>query len=91
MYMHLEAFKRVPAHKRAISTIAFSSDNRYLVTTSAKEKSCKVWDGHTFDFSHQILWEEELAICKIEFSTNGLYLATLPLPSVVTNTVSSIY
>ncbi|EAR91599.2 NACHT domain protein (macronuclear) [Tetrahymena thermophila SB210] len=89
--MYLEPFKRVQAHKYPISAIAFSVDGNYLVTSSSQEKSCKVWNGHTFDFSHQIEWEEQIAICKLEFSQNGKYLATLPLPSVVTNTVSSVY
>ncbi|KAL4489095.1 hypothetical protein ABPG73_005582 [Tetrahymena malaccensis] len=91
LQMYLEPFKRVQAHKFPISAIAFSVDGNYLVTSSSHERSCKVWNGHTFDFSHQIEWEESIAIHKLEFSQDGKYLATLPLPSVVTNTVSSVY
>lgn len=92
--MQFDPFKRVYAHKESISSIAFSSDNRYLITSSVNDKTCKVWDAtppHTFDFCHSISWEEELALSKLEFSSNGLYLATLPLPTVVTNTVSTTY
>ncbi|KAL4489273.1 hypothetical protein ABPG72_006337 [Tetrahymena utriculariae] len=91
LQMYLEPFKRVQAHKFPISAIAFSVDGNYLVTSSSHEKQCKVWNGHSFDFSHQIEWEEQIAIHKLEFSQDGKYLATLPLPSVVTNTVSSVY
>jgi len=71
-------------------------NTQFLVTSSSQEKACKVWNvgatsGYTFEFSHRIQWEEELSLSKLEFSSNGLYLATLPLPTINTSLISTTY
>lgn len=66
------------------------------MTSSSREKACKVWNvgasaGYTFEFSHSVQWEEELSLSKLEFSNNGMYLATLPLPTINTSLISTTY
>jgi WD40 repeat protein len=61
-----------PAHDRAVSSAAYSTNNRYVVT-AGRDKLVKVWDAQTGELVKTLKGHKDAVTCAV-FSPKGKYV-----------------